>query len=168
MRRRFSSDVTLLIVFLPLREKGGLVKTLMGFLIASALAIGFSGTLYSAEQVATGNDVLRDCSLSLDMAQEGYMKEVLNKGKPLPSNAQQNRATQCLSYVVGFKDALYVSHIFQEKNGSPPFICLPENNLNNEQALRIVLKYLHDNPQLLDRQQAALVFNAFYYAFPCK
>jgi len=140
----------------------------MGFLIASALAIGFSGTLYSAEQVATGNDVLRDCSLSLDMAQEGYMKEVLNKGKPLPSNAQQNRATQCLSYVVGFKDALYVSHIFQEKNGSPPFICLPENNLNNEQALRIVLKYLHDNPQLLDRQQAALVFNAFYYAFPCK
>jgi len=144
------------------------MKTLIGFFIILALAIGSSGTLYSSEQVPTGNDLLRDCSLALDMAQEGYMREVLSKGKPLPTNAEQKRATQCFSYVVGFKDALYVSQTFQEKNGSAPFVCLPDNNLNNDQALRIVLKYLHDNSQLLDRPQAAVVFNAIYYAFPCK
>jgi hypothetical protein len=130
--------------------------------------IGFSGTLSSAGQVATGNDVLRDCSLALDMAQEGYLGDVQSKRKPMPSKAEQNRAMQCLSYVVGFKDALYVSQIFQEKNGSAPSVCLPKNDLNNEEALRIVLKYLQSNPQLLDRPQEAVVFNAFYYAFPCK
>jgi hypothetical protein len=144
------------------------MKTLISFLIILTLTIGFSGTLYSAEQVAIGKDVLRDCTLALEMAQDGYMKEVLSKAKPLPSKAQQDRAAQCLNYVVGFKDALYVSQIFQEKNGSVPFACLPQNNLNNEQALRIVIKYLQDNPQLLDRPQAAVVFNAFYYAYPCK
>src|SRR5574341_51388 len=144
------------------------MKTLISFLIILTLVVGFSGTLYSAEQVATGKDVLRDCSLALEMAQDGYMKDVLSKGKPLPSKAQQDRAAQCLNYVVGFKDALYVSQIFQEKNGSVPFTCLPQNNLNNGQALRIVIKYLQDNPQLLDRPQAAVVFNAFYYAYPCK
>ena len=144
------------------------MKTLMPFLIILTLAIGFSGNLYSAEQIATGNDVLRDCTLALEMAQENYMKQVLSKGNPLPSKDQQNRAMQCLNYVVGYKDALYTSQIFQEKNGSVSFVCLPENNLNNEQALRIVITYLKDNPQMLDSPQAAVVFNAFYYAFPCK
>jgi hypothetical protein len=144
------------------------MKTLISFLIILTLAVGFSGTPYSAEQVATGKDVLRDCTLALEMAQDGYIKEVISKGKPLPSKTQQNRAAQCLNYVIGFKDALYVSQIFEEKNGSVPFVCLPDNNLNNEQALRIVIKYLQDNPLLLDRPQSAVVFNAFYYAYPCK
>jgi hypothetical protein len=130
--------------------------------------IGLWGTVFSAERVLTGRDVLNDCSLALDMAQEGYAENLLQKGQPLPTTAQQSRATQCLSYVVGFKDALYVSQIFQEKNGTAPFVCLPTNNLNNEQALRIVLKYLQGNSQLLDKPQSAVVFNAFYYAFPCK
>jgi len=144
------------------------MKTLISVLIILIFAVGFSGTLYSAEQVATGKDILMDCALALEMAQDGYMKEVLSKGKPLPSKAQQNQAAYCLNYVVGFKDALYASQIFQEKNGSVPFTCLPENNLNNGQALRIVIKYIQDNPQLLDRPQAAVVFNAFFYAYPCK
>src|SRR5574341_2617083 len=104
------------------------MKTLISFLIILTLVVGFSGTLYSAEQVATGKDVLRDCSLALEMAQDGYMKDVLSKGKSLPSKAQQNRAAQCLNYVVGFKDALYVSQIFQEKNGSVPFVCITYGN----------------------------------------
>jgi hypothetical protein len=149
-------------------EKRRLMKTLISFLIILTFAIGSSGTLYSAEQVATCRDVLRDCTLALDMTQDNYMKEVIGKDKPLPSKAQQNMARHCLNYIVGFKDALYVSQIVQEKNGRVPFVCLTENNLNNEQALRIVIKYIQDNPQLLDRPQSAVVFNAFYYAYPCK
>lgn len=137
-------------------------------IILTLSTIGVWGTLHSAEQVLTGSDVLKDCSLALDMAQEGYVGNLLRKGQPLPTTAQQNRATQCFSYVVGFKDALYVSQIFQEKNGAAPFVCLPTNNLNNEQALRILLKYLQGNSQLLDGPQSAVVFNAFYYEFPCK
>lgn len=145
------------------------LRKLTWSLILFAVAIvGFPGMLYSAEQTPTGRDVLTDCSLALDMAQKGYVENLIRKGKPLPTAAQQNRANQCLNYVVGFKDALYVSRLYQEKNGLAPFMCLPKHNLNNEEALRIVVRYLQDNPQLLDRPQAAVVFNAFYYAFPCK
>ncbi len=145
------------------------MKTLFCFFVIILVsAVCLSGTVYSAEQVATGKDVLKDCSLALNMAQKGYIREIVNKGKPLPSIAEQNSAARCLNYVVGFKDALYVSQLFQEKNGGVPLVCLPENNLNNEQAVRIVLKYLQKNAQLFDCPQAAVVFNAFYYAFPCK
>ncbi|MGD0331340.1 MAG: Rap1a/Tai family immunity protein [Nitrososphaeria archaeon] len=140
----------------------------MVLLIVLVFVIGTAGTLHCEEQEATGNDLLRDCSLAVDMAQENYVSKALSKNKTMPSQSQQNKAMQCLSFVVGFKDALYVSQIYQEKNGITPFICLPENNLNNGQAVRIVLQYLGDNPQLLDNPQSAIVFNAFYYAFPCK
>jgi len=145
------------------------MKTLAWSLVILAVStINFPGILHSAEQTPTGHDALKDCSLALDMAQEGYVENLVRKGKPLPTTAQQNRATQCFSYVVGFKDALYVSQIYQEKNSLVPFVCLPKDNINNEEALRIVLRYLQDNSRLLDRPQSAVVFNAFYYAFPCK
>ena len=145
------------------------MKMLACYLVILANSfIGFPEILYAAEQAPSGNDVLRDCSLALDMTKEDYMREVLGKNRPLPSKALQIQAAQCLNYVIGFKDALYVSQLFQEKNESVPLTCLPENNLNNGQALRTVIKYLRDNPQLLDRPQAAVVFNAFYYGYPCK
>ena len=110
------------------------MKALAWALIILAVStIGFPGTSYSAEQTPTGHDILKDCSLALDMAQEGYVENLVRKDKPLPTTAQQSRATQCLSYVVGFKDALYVSKINQEKNSSKPFVCLPQNNINNEE-----------------------------------
>ncbi|HUL22674.1 MAG TPA: Rap1a/Tai family immunity protein [Thermodesulfobacteriota bacterium] len=145
------------------------MKALAWSLITLAvLTVSFPGILHSGEQTPTGHDVLKDCSLGLDMAQEGYVEDLVRKGNPLPTTAQQNRATRCLSYVVGFKDALYVSQLYQEKNSLVPFVCFPENNINNEEALRIVLRYLQNNSRLLDLPQSALVFNAFYYAFPCK
>lgn len=145
------------------------MKTLGWSLVILAVSIlGSPGMLHSAEQTPTGRDVLKDCSLALDMAQEGYVEKLVRKGKRLPTAAQQNRACQCLSYIAGFKDALYVAQLFQEKNGSAFSICLPANNLNNKQALQIVIKYLKDNPQMLNRPQAAVIFNAFYYAFACK
>ena len=137
-------------------------------IILAALTVGSPGNLHAAEQTPTGHDILKDCSLALDMAQEGYVANLLQKGKPLPTTAQQNRATQCFSYIVGFKDALYVSQLYQEKNGLALFVCLPNNNLNNGEAVHIVLRYLQDKSRLLDQPQSALVFNAFYYAFSCK
>jgi len=121
---------------------------------------------YSDEQVPNGTDLLVDCSLAFDMIQDGYVANLIKEAKPLPSEAQQKKAMQCLSYVIGFRDALLVSQIFQEKNAMPASVCL--NDLNNQEALRVVLKYVRDNPQLLSRPQSALVFNAFFYAFPCR
>ncbi len=122
---------------------------------------------HSTEQEPDGNDVLRDCSLALDMGQDDYIENVLKGIKEMPSELQQSKAHQCMGYVVGFKDALYVNQIAEEKNSKKSLVCLPYNNLNNELAVRVVLKYIKDNPKLLSKPREGLVFNAFYYAFPC-
>ena len=147
------------------------MKKLTWYLSVLALTvIGFSEPLHSAEQKTTGHDVLTDCSLALDMVNDSHLNAILSTGKPvpLPTTAQQGRAAQCIGYVVGLKDAIFVSQIIHEKNGSAPLVCLPEDSLNNEVALRIVLKYLQDNSRLLDQPQATVVFNAFRSTFPCK
>lgn len=144
------------------------IKLIITLSVILILLMGFSGITYPAEQTGRGSDILRDCGLALEMTQEDYIQSVLNNKKPMPTHLQQIRANQCQSYVVGFKDSLYVSKIYQEENGIASFICLPENSVNNGQAIQIVLNYLRINPQLLGSPQAAVVFNAFYYAFPCK
>jgi hypothetical protein len=143
------------------------MKKLLFVLVTAAATMNLSFPLHAADSYTTGSDVFRDCSLALEMAQEGYVTDALSKRKSLPTNTQQIAAAQCFNYVVGFKDALYVTNIFQEKNGQSRLVCLPKNNINNEQALRIVLKYLIDNPSLLGSPQSGVVFNAFYYAYPC-
>lgn len=143
------------------------MKKILFLLMIVAVYFGFTEAAHSTEQVTDGNDVLRDCSLALDMAQNDYMENVVKGTKPLPSKEQQNKTTQCMNYVVGFKDALYVNQLYQEKSGKKSAICLPYNNLNNELAVRVVLKYLQGNPKLLSQPQSALMFNAFYSAFPC-
>lgn len=143
------------------------MKTILLSLIIATIYMGIPEGVYSADKVTDGNDVIRDCTLALEMAQDEYTENVIKGTKPLPSHEQQNKAIQCMYYVIGFKDALYVNQIYQEKNDAKSAICLPYNNFNNELAVRVVLKYLKDNPKLLSQPQSALMFNAFYYAFPC-
>ncbi len=127
----------------------------------------YSLPAYSTDQVPDCYDAFRDCSLALEMAQDDFVQNVIKGSKPLPSKDQQTKAMQCMNYVVGFKDALYVYQLYGEKNGIKSAICLPYNNLNNELAVRVVLKYLQSNPKMLNQPQAALMFNAFYSTFPC-
>jgi hypothetical protein len=143
------------------------VKKIVVLLMVVFLHLSFPEPVHSAEELADGNSTLRDCSLALDMTQDKYIEHVIKEGEPFPSKEERTQAIRCFSYVIGFKDALYVSDIFQEKNGRERSICIPFNNLNNELAVRMVVKYLRDNPQLLNSPQSALVFNAFFYAFPC-
>jgi hypothetical protein len=141
-------------------------KTLQ-LLCSLSVCLVCSGVAFPEQSPPTGKETLADCSLALEMGQATYLADLLKESKPLPSQAQQTRAIQCLGYVVGFKDAIYMRQIYDEKNDIKPTICLPYNSLNNAQAARIVVKYLKEHPELQGRPQEALVFSAFYYAFPC-
>jgi hypothetical protein len=148
--------------------KGGIMKKILFALLVVTSFMGFTGVVHSVEPAFDGNDILKDCSLAFDMTKDAFLKDLFTKGaRPLPSSAEQTKAMQCFSYVIGFKDALYVTQVYHEKWAKQSDVCLPYNNLNNKEALRIVLTYLKGNPELLARPQAALVYNAFYYAFPC-
>jgi hypothetical protein len=45
--------------------------------------------------------------------------------------------------------------------------CIPAN-ADNDQFVRVVLKYLNDNPATLNYPAGALVAKAVIAAFPCK
>jgi len=142
------------------------MKKIFLSLILVSLCMGFPEIGHSAEQLTDGNAVLRDCSLAMDMVQDDYNKKI-KRMKPMPSKKQQNDAMQCMNYVVGFKDALYVNQVYQEKSGKKSAICFPKDSIDNRQAVQVVVKYLKGNPILLSQPRAGLVFNAFFYAFYC-
>lgn len=126
-----------------------------------------AGIALADEETRIGKDVLADCSLALEIGRPTYLTDLVTKGKPLPSVQQQNRAFLCEGYVIGFKDAIYVRQLYDEKNGLKPVICLPRYNINNAQATAIVIKYIKDHPEVQSLPEAGVVFNAFYHAFSC-
>lgn len=47
-------------------------------------------------------------------------------------------------------------------------VCFPKNGIDNGQTVRIVDKFLHDNPAMLDQPDTFLVMVALKQAYPCK
>ena len=47
-------------------------------------------------------------------------------------------------------------------------VCFPKEGIANEQAVRIVVKYLKDNPNRLHENEIALIMIALMHAYPCE
>lgn len=71
----------------------------------------------------------------------------------------------CISYVAGFVDAIPL--VTKTTKGSP-IICLPENGASNEQAIRVFVKYLRENPEQLHESGRTSLFISLARTFPCK
>lgn len=74
-------------------------------------------------------------------------------------------ALYCASYVSGFLDAtsLATSTTKGQRN-----ICTPERGITNDQAIRILVKYLRENPQTLHQSGRMSLYISLAKAFPCK
>lgn len=70
---------------------------------------------------------------------------------------------ECIGFVSGVKNTLMVMS-FQTKTN----ICWPEEGVSDNQAARITLKYLKENPQDLHEDRTLLVMLSMKEAFPCK
>lgn len=68
----------------------------------------------------------------------------------------------CKGYVVGVVDALISVSVTTKTT-----YCIP-TNADNDQFVRVVAKYLNDNPAKLNDPAGILVTNAMVDAFPCK
>jgi len=75
--------------------------------------------------------------------------------------------TACTNYIDGVLDTLVMlqsAHPREIKSS----VCAPsDSGINTLQGARIVLKYLHDNPDKLHWPASALVINALHTTFPC-
>ena len=84
-------------------------------------------------------------------------------GRPTPTSTYLDGFgfASCVSYLEGFRDASMASRM------AGVHICFPELGIRNDQAVRIILKYLRDNPEHLHNWAGGQTFFAFQEAFPC-
>jgi hypothetical protein len=70
--------------------------------------------------------------------------------------------TFCRGYIAGAVDQMVGLSV-----QTTTVYCIP-SNADNDQLIRVVLKYLNDNPATLNYPAGALVAKAIVAAFPCK
>ena len=81
------------------------------------------------------------------------------------SQEESIEALWCISYVSGFLDALAVSDSMAPARKA---ICLPQRGITTDQAARILVKYLRDNPEKLHQSGRISLFVALTKIFPCR
>ncbi len=100
-----------------------------------------------------GNELLRSCSATVR----------LSDGADL--NPEETvRSMWCIGYVGGFLDGLSVMNW----KGGATKVCLPTGGVTNDQAARIVVKYLRANPETLHQSGRISLLVATAEAFKCK
>ena len=113
-------------------------------------AVALVGTLASGSAAALdGNDLLNGCK-----------------------EADSANASTKSSFTAGYCYGIVVSTIELSvilKDGIAPNFqsCVP-TEMTNQQAVRIVIKYLQGNPEQLHFSGSSLVIRALHKAFPCK
>lgn len=124
-----------------------------------AAAIGMTGALVagnaiSAESKNDGNFILSKCGAALRVMD----------GEKISSKTDEFGIGQCFGLVEGVRNTLvYVNDSLEEDLR----ICWPKNGIPNGQAIRILVKYLKENPTELNNDQTLLTMVAFKVAYPC-
>lgn len=96
-----------------------------------------------------GLQFLRGCKDSLDVIDKNYEKANLNAG-------------YCVGYIRGYTDL----EKFYSEITTKHFFCIPDN-AKPEQLIRIVVKYMEDNPAMLHLEDSTIIFNALAHNFKC-
>jgi hypothetical protein len=123
------------------------------FVLSSSLFAQTEETLETS-----GNAFLRICSA---VDKEDDMEHL--------SVDQKVALMSCLKYVGGFSSGVEVEMLFvknaTKRSTHAPF-CVPES-VKNAQMVRVVLKYIRDNPAAADRKTNSLIMFALGERYPC-
>ena len=124
--------------------------------IAKCLFIACVAVLCISESHAQGQDgsfYLQACGAAIK--QSDGVALTAEEGSP---------AVYCIGYVAGFLD----SHsLAMTQSGAKKSICTPERGITNDQAIRIFVKYLRENPKFLHESGRMSFFVSLAKAFPC-
>jgi len=102
---------------------------------------------------ADGHTLLEECGEIVAFLETGEHKDTRVGG------------SYCLGMVNGM---LNLNTLYQSQQLSRPLFCLPrDRTITNAEAAFTVVRYLRANPDLLDLDQASLMFFAFEQAWPC-
>jgi len=94
-------------------------------------------------------------------------QRLLDSPPGTPSNAEYADARNCIGYIQGVLDTITRWDAMQNKAVGPA-ICMPNEGVNSNQAVPIVVKYMHDHPEELDKAPVFITMAAMAQAYPCK
>lgn len=103
---------------------------------------------------ADGNALLDDCALS-------ERPERTTGGL---TKVEYMRLGICIGNVEGVRETMTMHSTLLPPEAK---VCLPAQGISNGQAIRIALKYLRENPEVLHQNRSLLLLKAFHEAFPC-
>jgi hypothetical protein len=133
------------------------------WLLAVVLTTTFTGVCLSAQTQelpeVSGNAFLRLCSVidKDDLKHEAYQSD-----KAVDTMA-------CLEYLGGFTDGVQVEMELvnaETKRNAPAPFCIPDD-VERGQMVRIVLKYIRENPAEAHKHTGALIMKALGKVYPC-
>lgn len=131
------------------------MRTLFGCALLVLISVGgFAQDSWKGN----GESLLKTCSLEV---------RILDREKVTSEESVQ--AAMCVGYVMGVHDMEFTVQMLEEhqKVVVMHHSCAP-SNVSTGQAVRVVVKYLRDNPERLNMPAAILVTDAVRNAFPCK
>lgn len=110
--------------------------------------------LLATAQGSDGSAFLQACSAAVKQSDGAQV-----------SQEEAMDALYCASYVSGFLDATSLATATTKGQRN---ICTPERGVTNDQAIRILVKYLRENPQTLHQSGRMSLYISLAKAFPCK
>jgi|ERR1700683_2305483 len=131
------------------------MKNLWSVLMVALCCSMFATAQKSESPDASGNAFLRLCS-AIDREDKTSTEWAWTMG--------------CTGFVSGFTSGMkFGTDYAADKAGKkvPGLFCLPDE-VENGQIIRIVLKYVRDNPEEAHQPTSFLVVDALRKAFPCK
>ena len=122
------------------------------------IGLTLSLLLSSGAANADGNKLLADCQILIN---------ALDSGTVSTAQGASLAAGNCM----GISNGVRTTMVFLKRDlpqDSGMRVCLPENGINNGQAVRIIASYLKKNPAELHLHESILAIFAFLEAYPCK
>lgn len=115
--------------------------------------MGLMAMAWTAVAMADGNGLLTHCQVALKA-----MDEDVNQGATFDAGICLGRVSTLIDLMLGLGDE------FPSKYRA----CLPTQGIQYGQGIRIVTKYLNENPQFLHLDDSLLIIKALQTSYPCR
>jgi len=105
-----------------------------------------------------GSDLLNFCNDAIDVANNKF-------------HAEEDKVFAygwCMGFVIGIRETNNTFHSLYRSNSNKFLGFCEAGDVSNGQMVRILVKYLNDNPEKLHLYPGALAIEAFSNAFPCR
>ena len=126
------------------------------FFILRVVSISvYSLTAYA---VTDGHHLLNHCKHSIKASETMDVNYIKKHPYSIP---------YCQGFMDGVRGVSSYTRILFKESDSKVKACIP-NGLNNAKITEIVVKYMQENPDILDQEAGLTAYIALVKAFPCK